>query len=112
MEESEYSRNESSITFPAMKTGTTHVNEEKEKVSPVNSCSNAEPGCSKKTQNEDLINLISTLINTRLTEFRSEMITMINKNGDQPVSLGEPLIMKISRHMPVRRKRQSRRYPL
>ena len=89
MEESESSRNESSITFSPVKTGTTHVNEEREKVSPVNSSSNAEPGCSKNCQNEDLINSISTLINTRLAEFRSEMTTMINKNGDQPVSLGD-----------------------
>ena len=70
-----------------MKTGTTHLNEEREKVSPVNSSSNAEPGYSEKPQNEDLINSISALINTRLTEFRSEMITRINKNGDQPMSL-------------------------
>ena len=56
-----------------MKTGTIYVNEEREKVSPVNSSSNAEPGYSKKPQNEDLINSISALINTRLTEFRSEM---------------------------------------
>ena len=88
MEESDSSRKESSITPPPpMKTGTTHVNEEREKVSPVISSSNAEPGYSKKSQNEDLINSISALINTRLTEFRSEMITFINKNGDQPMSL-------------------------
>ena len=49
-----------------MKTGTTHLNEEREKVSPVNSSSNAEPGYSEKPQNEDLINSISALINTRL----------------------------------------------
>ena len=89
MEELDSSRTEPSITFPPMKTGTTHVNEEREKVSPVNSSSNAEPGYSKKLQNEDLINSISALINTRLTEFRSEMITLINKNGDQPMSLGD-----------------------
>ena len=88
MEELDSSRKEPSITFPPMKTGITHVNEEREKVSPVNSSSNAEPGFSKKLQNEDLINSISALINTRLTEFRSEMITLINKNGDQPMSLG------------------------
>ena len=40
-------------------------------------------------KNEGLIILISALINTRLTEFRSEMITLINKNGDQPMSLGD-----------------------
>ena len=89
MEELDSSRKEPSITFPPMKAGTTHVNEEREKVSPVNSSSNAEPGYSKKPQNEDLINSISALINTRLTEFRSEMITLINKNGDQPMSIGD-----------------------
>ena len=89
MEELDSSRKEPSITFPPMKTGTTHVNEEREKVSPINSSSNAEPGYSKKPQNEDLINSVSALINTRLTEFRSEMITLINKNGDQPMSLGD-----------------------
>ena len=70
---------ESSITFPPMKTGTTHVNEERKKVSTVNSSSNVELGYSKNSQNKDLIDSISTLINTRLREFRSEMITMINK---------------------------------
>ena len=44
MEESEPSRKESSITFPPTKTGTTDVNEEREKVFPVNSSLNAEPG--------------------------------------------------------------------
>ena len=39
------------------------------------------------SQNKDLINSISALINTRSREFRSETITMTNKNGDQPVSL-------------------------
>ena len=72
-----------------MKTGTAHVNEEREKVSPVNSSLNAEPGCSKNSQNEDSINSISALINTKLTEFRSAMVTLINKNGDQPLYLGE-----------------------
>ena len=57
-------------------------------VSPVNSSSNAEPCYPKKPQNEDLINSISALINTRLPEFRSEMMTLINKNGDQTISLG------------------------
>ena len=71
-----------------MKTGTTHVNEEKEEVPTVNSPLNAEPGYSKKPQNEDLIHSISALINTRLREFRSEMIILINKNGDQPMYLG------------------------
>ena len=61
----------------------------REKVSPVKSSSNAEAGYLKKPQNEDLINSISALTNTRLTESRSEMITMINKNGDQPMSLGD-----------------------
>ena len=41
----------------------------------------------KKKQNEDLINSISALINTRLLEFRSEMITLINENGDQQMFL-------------------------
>ena len=89
MEESDSSRKEPSITFPPIKTGTIYVNEEKEKVSPVISPSNAEPGYSGKPHNEDLINSISALITTRLTEFRSEMITLTNKNGDQPMSLGD-----------------------
>ena len=89
MEESESSRNQPSITFPPMKAEIIHVNEEREKVSPVNSSSNLEPGYLEKPQNEDLINSISALINTRLTEFRFEMITMINKNGDQSMSLGD-----------------------
>ena len=88
-EESESSKKESSITFPIMKTGTSHINQEREKVCPVNSSSNAEPGYSKNSQNENLINSVSALINARLTEFRSEMVTMINKNRDQPVSLGD-----------------------
>ena len=73
-----------------MKTGTIHVNEEREKVSPVNSSSNVEPDSSKKKiQNKGVINSIFALINKRLAEFRSEMITLINKNGDQPISLGD-----------------------
>ena len=67
IEEPESSRKESSVTFPPMKTWTTHVNEEREKVSPFNSSSNAEPFYSKNSQNKDLINSISALINTRLT---------------------------------------------
>ena len=47
IEESDSSRKETSITFSPMKTRTTHVNEEREKVSPVNSFSNAEPDYSK-----------------------------------------------------------------
>ena len=43
IEESDSSRKEPSITFP-LKKGIVHVNEEREKVSPVNSSSNAEPG--------------------------------------------------------------------
>ena len=78
---------ESSITFPPMKTGTTYVNEEREKVSPVNSSSNVELGYSKNSLNKDLIDSISTLINTRLREFRSEMITMINKMEIKCVSV-------------------------
>ena len=70
---------ESNITFPLMKTGTTNVNEEREKVAPVNSSSNVELGYLKNSQNKDLIDSISTLTNTRLREFRDEMITMINK---------------------------------
>ena len=58
-----------------------------EKNAPINSYSNAEPGYLKKSQNEDLINSISALVNTKLTVLSSEMITMIMKNGDQPVSL-------------------------
>ena len=81
-------KNQALLSFQ-WKQGQTHTNEEREKVSPVNSSSNAEPDYSKKPQNEDLINAISTLINTRLTEFRYEMITLINKNGDQPMSLGD-----------------------
>ena len=76
--------------FPSNeKKKTTHVNEEREKVSPANSSSNVEPGYSKKSQNEDLINSISALINTRLKEFRFEMIPLINKNGIQPMSVGD-----------------------
>ena len=89
MEESDSSWKEPSITFPTMKTGTSHINKEWEKVSPIDWSSNAEPGYWEKTQNKDLINSISALINTRLTEFRSEMITLINKNWDQPMSLGD-----------------------
>ena len=70
-----------------MKTETAQVNQEMEKAAPVNSYSNAEPGYSKKSQNEDLINSISALGNTELTVFSSEMITMIKKNGDQSVPL-------------------------
>ena len=44
---------------------------------------------SKKNQNEGLVNSISALINTRLKEFKSKMINMINKNVDQPMSLGD-----------------------
>ena len=36
-----------------------------------------------------MINSISALINKRLTEFGSEMIIMVNKNGHQPVPLGD-----------------------
>ena len=65
VEESEPSRRELSITFILMKTGTTHVNEETEKVSSVNLSLNAEPSYSKNSQDEDLINSTSALINTR-----------------------------------------------
>ena len=43
----------------------------------------------KIPQNEDLTDSISVLISTKLTEFRSQMTTLINKNGDQPMSLGD-----------------------
>ena len=48
MEEPDPSRKQPSITFPPIKTRTTHVHEKREKVPPVNSSSNAEPGYSKK----------------------------------------------------------------
>ena len=86
--ESKSSRKESSITFLPMKTGANRVNKETEKLYRVNSSPKAEPGYSKDSQNEDLIHSIFALINIRLTEFRFKMITMINKNGDQPVFLG------------------------
>ena len=86
MEQSESSRKESNITFPPMKTGTANVNLDRERFSPVNSSSNAEPGYCKNFRNDDLISSISALVNTRLTEFRSTMITMVNKNGAQSVS--------------------------
>ena len=88
IEESDSSMKKQSITFSPMKIGTRHVNDER-KVSQVNSSLNTEPGYSKKPQNEDLINSISASINTRLTEFRSEMITLINQNGDEPMYLGD-----------------------
>ena len=50
---------------------------------------NAEPGCSKNSQKGDLINSISVLIAERLAVFRSEMITVINKNLDKSVCLGD-----------------------
>ena len=34
-----------------------------------------------------MINSISAVTNTTLTEYRSEMVPMINKNEDQPMSL-------------------------
>ena len=61
MEESERRWQESSISFPPMKAETLRVNEDREKVSPVNSSSNAEPAYSKNSQNEDLINSISEM---------------------------------------------------
>ena len=36
-----------------------------------------------------MIKSISALINARLTEFKSEMITLMNKNEDQPMFLGD-----------------------
>ena len=96
-----------------MKTGTVHVKEEREKVSQVNSSSNAEPGYSEKLHNEDLIYSISPLTNTRLTEFRSEMITLINKNGDQPMSLGDrDSYYEDFEKITQSKKRQNRRYLL
>ena len=56
MEESDSSREKPSITFLLMINRATHVNKEKRKVSLVNSSSSAEPGYSRKPQNEDLIN--------------------------------------------------------
>ena len=47
MEKLDSSMKEPSITFPPMQKRTTHVNEEREKVSSANSSSNAEPGYSK-----------------------------------------------------------------
>ena len=64
MEESESSRRQQGISFPPMKTGKTNVNKERKYLSPVNSSSSAESGCSKNSQNEDLITSISALINT------------------------------------------------
>lgn len=55
----------------------------KEKPSPVNSPSNAETGSSKNLKFYFCINYRT------FTKFGSEMITMINKYGDQPVSLGD-----------------------
>ena len=86
MGQSQSSRKESSIAFPPMKTGTTYVNQEKEEFFPDSSSSNAEPGYLKNYQNEDFMNSISALVNTTLTELRSEMITMINKNRGQYVA--------------------------
>ena len=114
MQKSESSRKESSFTLPPTKTGTTHVDKERE-VSPVNSSSNTEPSYSKKPQNDDLINSISALIDTRLTEFKSEMITMINKNGDQPMCFGDRDSYYEdfeTNNLPEGGKRQNRRYPL
>ena len=85
MEQSESSRKESNITFPPMKTGTAHVNLERKRFSPVNSSSNAEPGYCRNSRNDDLISSIFALVDTRLREFRSTMVTMINKNGAQSV---------------------------
>ena len=50
---------------------------------------NAELGCSKNSQKGDLINSISVIIAERLAVLRSEMITVINKNRDKSVSLGD-----------------------
>ena len=57
----------------------------KKKTSSINSPTNVEPGCSKNTKNGDL--KILFYINY-CKKFRSKMITMIKKYGDQPVSLG------------------------
>ena len=86
-----------------MKKRTTNASEEREKVSPVNSSSNVAPGYSENFQNKK----ISALINTRLTEFRSEMITVVNKNGDQPVSLWDrDFIMKILRQITYQKEKK------
>ena len=103
MEQSESSRKELRITSPPMKKRTTNASEEREKVSPVNSSSNVAPGYSENFQNKK----ISALINTRLTEFRSEMITVVNKNGDQPVSLWDrDFIMKILRQITYQKEKK------
>ena len=49
MEESGPSKKVSSITSPPLKTRITHVNKEREKVSPVNSFLNVEPGYLKSS---------------------------------------------------------------
>ena len=96
-----------------MKTRAIYVNEEREKVSPVNSSSNAEPGYSKEPQNEDLTDSISVLISTKLTEFRSQMTTLINKTGDQPMSLGDrDSYYEDFEKITQSKKRQNRRYLL
>ena len=85
----ESNRKESSLTFPPKQVGTKHADEEREKACPIYSSSNAEPGCSKNSQNGHRISSILVLISERLAEARSELITMINKNSYQPVSLGD-----------------------
>ena len=85
----ESSRKESSLTFPPKKVATKHADEEREKACPIYSSSNAEPRCSKNSHNGHWINFILALISECLAEARSELTTMINKNSDQPVSLGD-----------------------
>ena len=81
MMETEPSGKESSIAFPTIKVGTNHANEGRGKSSFMNLSSNLERGRSKKSKTGHLINSISALIIERLTEFRSDMFTIVNKNN-------------------------------
>ena len=47
----------------------------------------AELDCSNNSRNGDLVSSILALITEYLIEFRSEMITIINKSENPPVSL-------------------------
>ena len=67
----------------------------------------------KNPQNEDLTDSISVLISTKLTEFRSQMTTLINKNGDQPMYLGDrDSYYEDFEKITQSKKRQNRRYLL
>ena len=89
MEETECSKKASSISSPPIKLDTNHANKGTDKASAINSHSVAKPGCSKSPDNEDQIIFIFDLITKRLTKIWSEIITMINKNEVQLVSLGD-----------------------